>query len=199
MSDDQHSNFRKRMKFFRQTLEHDSDEALMQAIAQRDERAFAVLYDRYGPRMYRFFLRMLWGDAAKAEDFTQEVFLKIIEKPQLFNPERNFRTWIYVMASNICKNEYRRPRTSEMPLEQAGVWEDHLPEKLDKQLFDKQLQDCIGQLSAAHHQCFVLRYQEELSVAEIAEIVDCPEGTVKSRLHYALQQVSSQMEGWKTT
>lgn len=180
-------------------MEHDSDESLMRAIAKRDEQAFAVLYDRYSPRMYRFFLRMLWGDAAKAEDFTHEVFLKIIEKPQLFNPERNFRTWIYVMASNLCKNEYRRPRTAAMPLEQTGVWEDNLPEKLDKQLFEVQLQASIAQLSPAHHQCFVLRYQEELSVAEIAEIMGCPEGTVKSRLHYALQQVSSQMEAWKTT
>jgi RNA polymerase sigma-70 factor, ECF subfamily len=186
------------MKFFRQTIEHDSDETLMQAIAQRNERAFAVLYDRYGPRMYRFFLRMLWGDTAKAEDFTQEIFLKIIEKPQLFNPDRNFRTWIYVMASNLCKNEYRKLRMAEMSGLQPGVWEDNLQEKLDKELFDTQLRDCIARLSPTQHQCFVLRYQEELSVAEIAEIVDCPEGTVKSRLHYALQQVCSQMEDWKT-
>lgn len=180
-------------------MKHESDEALMQAIARRNEQAFAVLYDRYGPRMYRFFLRMLWGDAAKAEDFTQEVFLKIIEKPQLFNPERNFRTWIYVMASNLCKNEYRRPRAAEVPLEQTDIWEEDLPEKLDKQLFEADLQASIARLSPAHRQCFVLRYQEELSVAEISEIMDCPEGTVKSRLHYALQQVSSQLEAWKTT
>ena len=58
------------MNPFRQTLQHTSDEALMQAIAKREERAFAELYDRYGPRMYSFFMRMLWEDAAKGEDFT---------------------------------------------------------------------------------------------------------------------------------
>ena len=58
------------MNIFLQTYKDYTDEALMQAVAQRNERAFAVLYDRYGPRMYRFFYRMLWRDGAKAEDFT---------------------------------------------------------------------------------------------------------------------------------
>ncbi|MBK6996255.1 MAG: sigma-70 family RNA polymerase sigma factor [Lewinellaceae bacterium] len=186
------------MNIFRQTYKDYTDEALMRAIAQRDERAFAVLYDRYGPRMYRFFLRMLWRDAAKAEDFTQEIFLKIIEKPQLFDPERNFKTWIYTLASNLCKNEYRRPPPPEMSWEEPSLWDDSLPEKIDKALFDQHLRISIGELGEAHKQCFVLRYQEELSVAEIAEIIGCPEGTVKSRLYHALRQVVAQMEGWKS-
>ena len=186
------------MNIFRQTFKDYSDEALMRAIAQRNEQAFAVLYDRYSPRMYRFFFRMLWRDAAKAEDFTQEIFLKIIEKPQHFDPERNFRTWIYTLATNLCKNEYRRPPPPDMTWDDPDLWEDTLPEKLDKELFEHHLRHCIAQLSEAHHQCFVLRYQEEMSVAEIAEIVGCPEGTVKSRLHHALRQVAGQMEGWKS-
>jgi RNA polymerase sigma-70 factor, ECF subfamily len=188
------------MPFFRPTLTQYSDEALMQAIAQRDERAFAVLYDRYGPRMYRFFLRMLWRDAAKSEDFTQELFLKIIEKPHLFNPERKFSTWLYTLAANMCKNEYRRPRFAESPVETAAMgFEENLPEKIDQELFENQLRQSIEQLNAAHHQCFVLRYQEELSIAEIAEIVGCPEGTVKSRLHHALRQISGDLQPWRTT
>lgn len=169
----------------------------MQAIANREERAFAELYDRYGPRMYRFFLRMLWQDKAKAEDFTQELFLRIIEKNHLFNPCRVFKTWIYTLASNLCKNEYRRSRPLELSYEKEEAWET-IPESIDSQLFEQHLRSSIARLSPAHHQCFVLRYQEELSVAEIAEIVGCPEGTVKSRLHHALRQVSAQMECWKT-
>jgi RNA polymerase sigma-70 factor (ECF subfamily) len=65
-------------------------------------------------------------------------------------------------------------------------------------LFEQHLRLSINELSDAHRQCFVLRYQEELSVVEIAEIVDCPEGTVKSRLHHALRQVAGQMEFWKS-
>jgi RNA polymerase sigma-70 factor (ECF subfamily) len=181
------------VNIFRQTYTDYSDEALMRAIVQRNERAFAVLYDRYSPRMYRFFFRMLWRDAAKAEDFTQELFLKIIEKPHLFNPERNFRTWFYTLASNLCKNEYRRPSLPELVLEEPDIWDDALPEKMDRELFEQQLRHHIGQLSESQRQCFVLRYQEELSIAEIAEIVNCPEGTVKSRLHHALKELRAVM------
>lgn len=171
----------------------------MQAIAQRNERAFAELYDRYSPRMYRFFMRMFWQDAEKSADFTQELFLKIIEKPHLFQPGRSFRTWIYTIAGNLCKNEFRRLKIRE---EELPAWpdiaEEDLPERIDRQVFEQQLRESIARLSPLHRECFVLRYQEELSVAEIAEITDCPEGTVKSRLHYALRQVCAEMSAWKT-
>lgn len=176
------------------------DEALMQAITRGDERAFAALYDRYSPRMHRFFYRMLWRDAGRAEDFTQELFLKIIEKPHLYDPGRPFRTWIYALAGNLCKNEYRRKKPQDL---EAGLSElapeqhAYLPEQLDRQLFETSLREAIDLLSEAHKQCFVLRYQEELSVADIAAITDTPEGTVKSRLHYALQKVCARMTVFK--
>lgn len=171
----------------------------MQHIAERNERAFAALYDRYSARMYRYFYRMLWRDAAKAEDFAQELFVKIIEKAHLFDPKRNFRTWLYALAANLCKNEYRRKSPAGLDLpEPADDWQDaYLPERIDREHFENCLRRAIEQLSETHKQCFVLRYQEELSVAEIALIVDCPEGTVKSRLHHALQKVAGQMEIFK--
>ncbi|MBC7776675.1 MAG: RNA polymerase sigma factor [Phycisphaerae bacterium] len=185
------------MSIFRPNYTDYTDEALMQAIAQRNERAFAVLYERYSPRMYRFFFRMFWKNASKAEDFTQEIFLKIIEKPHLFDTERNFRTWIYTLAYNLCKNEYRRPPPLEITWDEPNLWDDPMPEKMDKERFEAHLRHSIATLSETHRQCFILRYQEELSVLEIAEIVGCPEGTVKSRLHHALRQVAGQMEVWK--
>lgn len=171
----------------------------MQEIARRNERAFAVLYDRYGPRMHRFFYRMLWRDAAKAEDFTQELFLKIIEKPHLFDPERNFKTWLYSLANNLCKNEYRRKPLPELSADLPDLWEDPLPELLDRPVFEKYLRHGIDRLSEAQRQCFVLRFQEELTIAEIAEIVQCPEGTVKSRLHHALKHLREILAPLNTT
>lgn len=183
---------------FKKALEQLSDEALMAELAKGKKQAFEVLYDRYGPRMYRYFYRMLWQDAGKAEDFTQELFVKIIDKPQAFDPSRNFSTWLYTLAANLCKNEYRRKKTDGLKEGYSLVLLENFSEKMDKQLFDQHLHHAIDQLSSNHRQCFILRYQEERSVAEIAEIIGCPEGTVKSRLHYALQQVSQQLEAWKT-
>lgn len=173
-----------------------SDAALMQSIIRREERAFSALYDRYGARMYRFFLRMFRRDAVQAEDFTQELFLRIWEKAGYYDPEKSFRTWLYSLAYNLCKNEFRRltrPVVSPPPEED---WEDNVLEQLDRELFEQQLQASILLLSPAQHECFVLRYQEALSVPEIADILGCPEGTVKSRLYHALRQVCTQMENW---
>ena len=182
------------MRLF-QSYKRAPDETLMREIARGDERAFAVLYERYGGRMHRYFYRMLWRDAARAEDFTQELFLKIIEKPQLYDTTRPFRTWLYALAANLCKNEYRRkkPELSDVVMPDAEIPAALLPETLDRELFDNCLRASIDQLNEHHRQCFVLRYQEELSVAEIAAILDCPEGTVKSRLHYALKRVAEGM------
>ena len=85
-----------------------SDEALMSRIAKGNTAAFELLYDRYSNRMHAFFRRMLGNDSELANDFLQELFMKIIEKPKAFDVERRFSTWIYTVASNMCKNEYRR-------------------------------------------------------------------------------------------
>lgn len=165
----------------------------MQRIARRDEQAFVELYERYAPRMHRYFYRMLWRDASRAEDFTQELFLKIIEKPHLFDSSRSFRTWIYAMAANMCKNEFRRKKPEGPEYPEPPLASDRSAEELDRPAFEAALRGAIDRLNDAQRQCFVLRYQEELPVAEIAAILDCPEGTVKSRLHYALQQISERM------
>lgn len=187
------------MHFFKNNCEDHTDETLMRHIARRNERAFAALYDRYSARMYRYFYRMLWRDAEKARDFTQELFVKIIEKPHLFDPRRNFRAWLYALAANLCKNEYRRKSPAELYLpEPEAAWQDaYLPDRIDRLHFESCLREAIEQLGETHKQCFVLRYQEELSVAEIAQILDCPEGTVKSRLHHALQKVAGRLEIFK--
>lgn len=186
--------------FFKTDYRDLPDAALMQAIARRQERAFAELYDRYSRPMHRYFFRMLGRDASRADDFTQELFLKIIEKPQLYDPARPFRTWLYTLAINMCKNEYRRKKPAEIdcsePVE-LDATDPGLPEQLDRELFETNLRLAIDTLGEAQRQCFVLRYQEELSVAEIAAILQCPEGTVKSRLHYALQKVSERLTVFK--
>jgi RNA polymerase sigma-70 factor (ECF subfamily) len=181
------------MRLFRRTYQSYTDEALMQAIASRQERAFAELYDRYSSRIYRFIFRMLQRDDARAEDLTQELFLKIIEKPHLFNPEKSFKTWVYTLAANLCRNEFRRPPLPEP--EPVDIWTADLPEISDTDWLEQKLRLQISLLPDAQRQCFVLRYQEGLTVPEIAEILDCPEGTVKSRLHHAIRQLRTQLAG----
>lgn len=179
-----------------------SDETLMLAVRRGEERAFAELYDRYAVRMYRFFYRMLGRDRERARDFTQEIFVKIIEKPQLYDPARPFSTWFYAVAMNMCKNEYRRQGKQQTEL--------FNPEKdletdgfdpigaLDQPIFEQQLQRALDCLGGPHRRALTLRFQEERSIREISEIENCPEGTVKSRLHHALRHLAGLLESWKT-
>lgn len=171
----------------------------MSGIVRGYEAAFTALYDRYGNRMYRYFYRMLWQDAGRAEDFAQDLFLKIIEKPHMFHPDRNFRTWLYALALNMCRNEYRRRKPVESVVLEAAeeLPSGPFPDAIDRQLFEQELRGVIDQLSESHKQCFVLRYQEELTVTEIALVVGCPEGTIKSRLHFAVRKIAYEMESWK--
>ena len=125
--------------------------------------------------------------------------MKIIEQPQAFDTSRRFSTWFYTVAANMVKNEYRRRgrKPSLHPLPEEGLAHSDTEEllaKLDAPIQRQNLELAVQQLSAKHRECFLLRYQEELSVQQISEIIGCPEGTVKSRLHYALRTLGKQLK-----
>ncbi|MEM9822119.1 MAG: RNA polymerase sigma factor [Bacteroidota bacterium] len=193
------------MLFFRKNYETYSDEKLLTLVAKGQEQAFNVFYQRYAGRMHYYFLRMLHQDEERANDFTQDLFVKVIEHAAKFDPTRKCTTWLYSIASNMCKNEYRRlsrwnkhqevfhqevAETVEVPCGESG----YLPENLDRQLFGRYLDRAISELAPAHRECFLLRYREEMSIREISQILDCPEGTIKSRLHYCLKKLSTKLK-----
>ncbi|MBI1225349.1 MAG: sigma-70 family RNA polymerase sigma factor [Bacteroidetes bacterium] len=160
------------------------------------EASFEELYNRYSDRMHRYFYRLLGNDAHRADDFTQELFMKVVEKTSLFDPERRFSTWLYAVAGNMVKNEYRRTSRQAAPPSVDDFLSENFSEDFDNQVFAEQLHQALGELDETQRQCFVLRYQEELSVREIAEILDCPEGTVKSRMFYTLKKLGHKLRAF---
>ena len=88
---------------------HDeADERLMERfVAEGNGKAFEELYHRYAPRLKGFFVRML-SDPDLADDCLQELFLRIYEARESYRADRRFSTWVFAMAYNLCKNEYRR-------------------------------------------------------------------------------------------
>ncbi|WMX15645.1 MULTISPECIES: RNA polymerase sigma factor [unclassified Aureispira] len=182
--------------FFKTNYQQLKDEALMQRIVKGQSKAFDELYHRYYEKMYYYFFRMLGQNAAKAQDFVQDMFVKLIEQPEAFDSNRKFSTWIYTIASNMCKNEYRRKSNRFSNLDDCETIPSRgqtIPLQLDQKIFNKHLELAIEQLKPKHKICFILRYQEELSIQQISQVLDCPEGTVKSRLHHALKQLSKQL------
>lgn len=182
------------MPFFKKNINKLSDEALMKMLIKGSQPAFREIYQRYGNRMYKYFYKLLNAKAEKAQDFTQDLFMKLIEKPELFDSDRKFSSWIYTVAHNMVKNEYRRisrgPKLISPSKEELFL---HFPvfgDQLDRSVHRKWLKIALEELEEHHRDCFILRYQEELSIKEISQVLDCPEGTVKSRLFYALKKLS---------
>lgn len=179
--------------FFTTNYQQLSDEALMQQLHKGKSKALDELYRRYYDKLYCYFFRMLWQDTNKAQDFVQDLFVKIIERPTAFDVKRRFSTWVYTIASNMCKNEYRRQKLPSVDVATCASLTSEsidVPQRLDQILFNQHLAQAIEHLAPKHKICFVLRYQEELPIQQISDIVACPEGTVKSRLHYALKQLA---------
>lgn len=190
------------MIFFKKKYENYSDEELVKYIVKGNEKAFDELYQRYASKLHAYFFRNLGKDANLANDFIQELFLKIIEKGNLFDPEKKFSSWIYAVAGNMCKNEYRRLQRHAITglpadLKDRFFANNSSDNDYDQAVFEEYLQKELEKMEAPHRECFLLRFQQELSIKEIGEIMDCPEGTVKSRIFYTVKKLSEKLEYFK--
>jgi RNA polymerase sigma-70 factor, ECF subfamily len=190
------------MRLFRQTKYGKlSDEALMEHVERGEVSAFDVLYDRYAQRLLRYFNRMLGGDGDMSQDMLHDLFLKIVERPQLYTAGRSFSTWVFSIASNMCKNEYRRRTTHR--IEQSDIDFDAFAaaavgvhEILDQSEFARLLAAELDTLDDDLRATFLLRHQEEFSIREISEVLGCPEGTVKSRLFNTARRLSKRLQNY---
>ena len=187
------------MKLAKQAYSTYTDEQLMDEVVKGNSRAFTEVYERYSRPMLNYFYKMLWQDKLKAEDFMQELFTKIIHKPHLFNSKLKFKTWIFSIANNMCKNEYRKQEVrkgSNNDLHDNIVSDDSadLVKKVDESIFNDRLKEELNLLSSSHREVFILRFKQGLSLKEIAEVLDVSEGTVKSRVFYTLKKLSANLK-----
>lgn len=163
-----------------------TDEQLVEFISLGNQKAFSELYGRYKNRLYYYFLRMLNHCPDTANDFLQDLFLKVIQQPQLFDSSKKFSTWIFTIASNMCKNEYRRlevrNRVHSDPKYFTPLPDDKKQD--EKQQLILQIFSELDKLGNEHREVFLLYYREGFAVKEIENILEIPVGTIKSRLHY---------------
>lgn len=183
----------------------DSDEALMFQLKNGEVLAFDELYKRYGKRLLGYFIRMLNFDKDLAQDALQDLFMKIAEHPEKFDTSRSFKTWIFSVASNTCKNYYRHKkivseRHSEIMYTIGATDENAFltaAGKIDAREFRKMLEDVLNNLPAEKKEAFILKHQEDKTIAEIAQIQNCPEGSVKSRLYYTTKLLEEKLKIFK--
>lgn len=163
--------------------------------AQKGDRmAFAELVELYKDKLYNLSYRML-GNPHDAEEMTQEVFLRVYANLKKYDFRHKFSTWIFRIATNCCIDRLRKKkadRSLDVPLdgeEDGDMYtvvpsRDALPDERivarEKRL---ELQAAIERLPSAYRAVIVLKYMEDLSLQEIADILSVPVSTVKIRLH----------------
>lgn len=187
------------MGLLRKHITRSTDEELMvQVMDHQSSVAITELHRRYSKKLLGFFIRMLQQDEQLAQDHVQELFLRILEKNHLFNPEKKFSTWVFTIAANMCKNSYRRAPMAS--IDRIGSEQLHpvaYGENLaEKAHFHALLRASLDQLEEVHKTTFVLRYMEQFSLNEIADITGVSLGTVKSRLFYATRKMTEQLKAY---
>lgn len=186
------------MGLFQKNIKTNSDAELMTMMSKGNTRAFDELYSRYSVKLLNYFRKMLNNDREKAQDFLQDLFVKVLEKSSYYDSSKSFSTWIYTLACNMCKNEYRNHAIRSRILEENGEFifyneKVEYMDGIDLSVFNTHLKSELEQLDYAHRETFVLRFYEELSIKEISEILNCAEGTVKSRIFYTLRKLGSKL------
>jgi RNA polymerase sigma-70 factor (ECF subfamily) len=174
----------------------DGDESLVLRYQRGDVAAFEALVDRHRPGVYRFLARFL-HDRARAEDLTQECWVRFIGAAPRWSARAPFRVWLYAVARNLAADEarrmaHRRHESLDDSARSAPFAELTAPGRTPEQaaldlLLQPVLQQAIAALPAEQREVFLLRECEGVPFAEIAEITGAPVPTVKSRMRYALE------------
>ena len=170
----------------------------MALVKEGKEKAFQELYQRYARGIYSYFFRMLKKDKELSQDFTQELFSKVFKYASGFDEGRSFKTWLYSMANNQCKNEYAKwevRNKAQMEIQTADFGSAIAGP--DRSSFKEALNEALAQLDESKRTVFEMRYVQDLSNVEIAEALNISEGTVKSRLFYTLKELNSKLQGYK--
>lgn len=192
------------IRFFRKTsLTAWTDEQLMTRVGTgQDEKAFNELYSRHARRLMGFFLRAFRYDEDEAADACQETFLKVWQAAELFNPTSAFRPWLYTIAYNLCRSRFRHSEQAERYLSEqfattAEAYTDACELQLDNATLLKALEKALETLPPESRILFALRFEEELSIKQVAQVLNIPEGTVKSKVHRLLCQLKQQLHDYE--
>ncbi len=188
--------------------EADSDWVIVQKVQAGDVAAFDRLIVKYRARLLGVIYNMT-SNREDAADLTQDAFIKAFQSIQRFNGQASFFTWLYRIAVNSTLTHLRKARLRSFFSFEKIHEEDKAAEVLnqltdkngaDRELFVKELQEKLNEamqkLSIKHRTVVTLFEVDGLSHEEIADIMDCSVGTVRSRLHYAKQLLQAELQAY---
>lgn len=181
-----------------------SDEQLVVALVAGDAAALRTLMDRYQRPLFGYLSRLL-GSNEDAEDLFQETFLRVLRHVSRFQTDRRFKPWLYAIATNLVKNKYRsRSYRQAVPLDRSDGQEEGGPslasqlpgrgelpsEALERSEAAERVRRAVQELPEKGRAALVLYYYQGLSYDDVAQVLEIPLGTVKSRIHNAMARLS---------
>ena len=185
------------------------DLSLVERCRANDETAFNEVVTRYKAKVYNYIYRMT-GSSDDAEDLTQEVFIRMYTSIDSFRSQSSLNTWLFRIASNLCVDRFRRGknRTAAYSLDEPVLggetegrhevpdttYEPH--RLLENVEMAEQIQHALAQLPEKLRATLILHDVEGMPYEEIAQVVGCPLGTVKSRLFNARMQLRQKLSGY---
>ncbi len=188
--------------------EHDEDAKWMKQAARGDRTAFARLFDKHQQRVVRFCHRFV-GDAGRAEELAQDVFVKLYKSADRYQETARFQTFLFRVATNTCLNELRRPGRAAEKVE-APVEEDEAPSALERASgnetpdqvleakdVEKALQRALKSMSDRERAAFTMCRFEGMAYRDIADALEATEAAVKSLIHRASLQVLKHLDALK--
>ena len=162
-----------------------TDEELVSDLARGDERALRELLRRYERPLSSFIYRHTAG--REVDDLYQETWLRGVRGASRFDPAQRFSTWLFQIAVNLCRDWHRRARVSAQSLAN-----DVAPaQELGRSEAALDAARLLLQLPEPQREVVILRFYHDLTEEEVAAVLDCPKGTVKSRLHNALARLAA--------
>jgi len=169
-----------------------AEQVLITRCQLRDRQALAELIERY-ERPIRYFIRRLVDNADLADELFQDTWLTVIRKIDTLADPGKFAMWLYQIARNRVYEEFRRKRRV-MDLDESL----EAPENPEEEAlsFDDaaKLHRCLGELKPLQKEVLMLRFIEQMSYEQIAEVLGCNIGTVRSRIHHAKQALREKLE-----
>jgi RNA polymerase sigma-70 factor (ECF subfamily) len=186
-------------------VEPESDAQIMLRVAAGDRKAFALLFDRYHASVARFAFRFV-GDPARAEELTQDIFVKLYRNAKAYKPTAQFKTFLFRVATNHCLNEVRRgeyrvTHTTTSPTEEeeggvevAGPEGERPDEAVAGRELERAVAEALKGLSERERAAFSMCRFEGMAYRDIADALEASEAAVKSLIHRATLAVARKIE-----
>lgn len=178
-------------------------EAEVARLRRGDLDALAELVARYQHRLYRYLLRMV-HQPAEAEDLFQQTWLRVAGQIRRYDPRRNFDAWLFTVARNLAIDHLRRLRPESIDSREADEYEktpaalrDSAPPAIDALIARERtylLAAALDNLPVLYREVLSLRFEEEMKLEEIAQVLDAPLSTIKSRLRRGLENLRQSLE-----